>query len=186
MSPYIGAQSQAANPYIRTHNGNKVTFLDLRPEMLKAHEMAWHLARTCRYNAMLGHWYSNAEHSILGMQFCESYLGKKQFLVHDCGEMVTGDVPSMVKALCPDYKALCDDVQGNVNLLLFSQRDFLPEVKIADQLVTAAEQKHMRGQPDEDIFCEPPARFKFHCWPWEIAMVKWMDAFTYFYPEWRH
>src|SRR4051812_40523270 len=103
MSQYTGRQSQAANPYLRTHNGNKITFLDLRPEMLKAREMAWHLARTCRYNAFMGAWYSNAEHSILGMQFCQSWLGKKQYLVHDCGEIITGDVASMVKARCPDY-----------------------------------------------------------------------------------
>lgn len=183
---FTGRESQAASPYLRTHNGNKISVLDLRPEMLKAHEMAWHLARTCRYNALLGCWYSNAEHSIMGMRYCPSYDGKRQFLVHDCGEIITGDVASMVKNICPDYKKLCNEIQGKVNFFLFGQYDALPEVKEADDTVTAAEQKYLRQQPNEDIFVEPGPPIKFHCWEWQIAMVKWMDAFTFFYPEWRH
>lgn len=188
MQQYTGRQSQRGpeGPYLRTHNLNKISVLNLRPEMLKAHEMAWHLARTCRYNALLGCWYSNAEHSVVGMQFCETWDGKRQYLVHDCGEIITGDVASMVKAICPDYKALCEKVQGDVNFHLFGSRESVPEVKYADDLVTAAEQKYMRGQPDEDIFVEPPPFMKFECWSWEVAMVKWMDAFRIYYPEWPY
>lgn len=183
---YCGAASQAAAPFIRTQHGLKITFLDLRPGMIRAHDLAWHLARTCRYTAMTHQWYSNAEHCLLGMQLCESHEAKKQFLVHDCGEMVTGDVPSPFKRLCPGYKEMCHQVQSNFNQVLFGERDFHPEVDVADKLITATEQQLLRGQPDEDCFVKPLTNFQFPCWNWEYAMVKWMDMFKAYYPEYPH
>lgn len=172
--------------YIKTHNGTKIPVHGIRPEMLRRHEIAWHLGRTCRYNGLTHLWYSNAEHSLLGMQLASSHEVKRQFLVHDAGEMITGDVPYPVKALCPDYKKICDEVQAQVNFWLFGSTEFLPEVKEIDFLITATEQRLLRNQPDEDLMLEPIPNFYFPCWPWEVAIVKWMEAFVTYFPEWKY
>ena len=184
--PTLTFRGQGRPPgYIKTHNGLAITVSDIRPEMLRPHDIAWHLARTCRYNGLMGSWYSNAEHSVLGMKLCDTWDGRRQYLVHDAGEMITGDVPYPVKALCPDYKKICDEVQQQVNFIFFGKREFLPEVKEADYLITATEQRDLRNQPDEDLMVEPIKNFKFHCWSWEVAMVKWMEQFTIYYPEYH-
>jgi hypothetical protein len=184
--PEVLFRGQGRPPgYIKTHHNLAITVRDIRREMLRPHDIAWHLSRTCRYNALMGMWYSNAEHSVLGLKLIDDWEGKRQFLMHDAGEMITGDVPYPVKALCPDYKKICDEVQAQVNQIFFGTPDFLPCVKEADYLITATEQRELRGQPDEDLMVEPLHGFKFECWPWEVAMVKWMDAFIKYYPEWR-
>lgn len=183
---YSGKATQAKAPFIRTHGGHKITFLDLRPGMVRATDLAWHLGRTCRFTGMMRQWYSNAEHCVLGMRLCKSHEAKKQFLVHDVGEMVTGDVPSPFKRLCPDYKEYCALVQANFNEQLFGQREFHPEVDIADKLITATEQKVLRGQPDEDIFVEPLKFFVFQCWPWRTAVNEWLHTFRLYYPEFAY
>lgn len=172
--------------YTRTHHGLKQDFMNLQPSMVRAHDMAWHLGRTCRYVAMTHQWYSNAEHSFLGMQFCTSHEAKRQFLVHDVGEMITGDVPSPVKRLCPDYKALADKIQGDFNFILFGSREFLPEVLEADARITATEMVLLRGQPEEDMWAEPEPKFHFPCWGWNVAMFNWMTAFKRYFPEYPH
>lgn len=183
---YTGRNSQAEAPYIRTQYGLKITFLDLRPGMVRGQDMAWHLARTCRYAGLTRQWYSNAEHCILGMKLCKTHEAKRQFLVHDVGEMVTGDVPSPFKRICPEYKAFCERVQSNFNKMLFGEHDFHPEVDIADKLITATEMKHLRGQPDEDLFVEPLKFFPFQCWPWRTAMTEWLHIFRMYYPEYLY
>lgn len=180
---YTGLASQEAQPYVTTHHGIKIAFLDLRPSMIRAHDMAWHLGRTCRYAGMTHQWYSNAEHSFLGMQLCESHEAKRHFLIHDVGEMVTGDVPYPFKRLCPDYKKLCDLVQENMNEVLCGSRHLHEEVKRIDYLLTATEQHHLRGQPDDQLFVEPLKNFHFPCWTWDVAMFNWMRAFKLYYPE---
>lgn len=176
----------AAKDYIRTHHGLKVDVFYLRPEMVRAHDMAYHLARQCRYNGFMHKWYSNAEHSVLGMELLETPEEKRQFLVHDAGEMVSGDVPYPVKAMCPDYKRLADEIQSQFNFYLFGCFDFLPGVKEADYLITATEQHLLRGQPLEDMMMNPLEEFKFYCWEWQDAMKNWLDAFRTYFPEWSY
>jgi hypothetical protein len=135
---------------------------------------------------MTHQWYSNAEHSVMGAELCTSHEAKRHFLIHDVGEMVTGDVPYPFKRLCPDYKKLCDLVQENMNEVLCGSRQLHEEVKEIDYILTASEQRDLRGQPDDQLFVKPRSWLKFHCWTWEYAMVKWIEAFKMYYPEYPY
>ena len=172
--------------YITTQDGTQIWFDNLKPEMLKARDMAWHLAWKCRYNSMMHRWYSNAEHCVLGLKYCTSRETQRQFLVHDVGEMITGDVPSPFKRRCPDYAKASDEIQEQCNFLLFGERKADPEVKYADLRVTAAEQKFIREQPEQDWVAEPPPDFTWHEWTRAEAYHEWLKLFRHYYPEWRH
>lgn len=188
----MATEFKGQTSYITTHNGNIITFDDIRPEMLKASEFAWHLARVCRYNGMLLRWYSNAEHSVLGMQYCKSLQAKRRFLIHDAGELLTGDVPSPFKRRCPDYDRECRKIQLQVNELLCPIKDGLEnkaiedEVHYADLRVTAAEQKFMRSQSVESYVAEPPDTFQWYNWDWPEAYTNWLNTFKQLFPEWKY
>jgi hypothetical protein len=175
--------------YITTHNGNVITFDDIRPAMLKASEIAWHLARTCRYAGLMLNWYSNAEHSILGMQYCHTLNARRRFLIHDASEMITGDVPSPFKRRCPDYQAMCDMVQNQIDMLLcgsLAPAEIKEEIHYADLRVTAAEQKFIRHMDRTSYVATPPETFQYHNWDWVEAYHHWLLTFKQLFPDWRY
>lgn len=151
--------------------------------------MAWHLARVCRYSALMHRWYSNAEHSLLGMNYCESRDAKRRFLIHDVSEMITGDVPSPFKRRCPDYEAMCHMVQDQVDTLLcgsVATPEIKAELHYADLRVTAAEQKFIRNQSVDSYVAEPPETFHYYNWEWPEAYTNWILAFKQLFPDWKY
>lgn len=92
-----------------TVGGMRVDILDLRPEQVRLTDVAHHLAWTCRYNAAVDPWYSNAQHSVLvselvaldvvalGSDTEEYRWGPLVGLAHDTGETYTGDLTNPMK-----------------------------------------------------------------------------------------
>lgn len=173
-------------PYIRSLNQVKITFLDLKREMIRVEAIFLHLAKTCRYNGLVEGWYSNAEHSILCCDKATTHLGKQAALIHDFGEMITGDVPGPVKVQCPDYRKLADEIQDFMYFHFLGSSIVPDEVKIIDKRVCATEQKMLRGAPEEDFNGHVPYDdIKFECHEWREAYWAIKLRFHTLFPEYK-
>ena len=185
MSPFCGTRNQQKEPYVSMRKRNRVHFLNPKASEIKIDDVAWHLARSCRFTCHVNGWYSTAEHCILGARKAKNQQLAREFLVHDAGEFVFGDVSSPVKRLCPDYKLMSDRFQD------FTFRHFLgyiPEetaLKEIDSRLCATEMRHLRGSPDESLEAEPYDDVEFFCWPWEQAYIRFLDMFQWLFPEYK-
>lgn len=173
-------------PYIRGLNQVKIEFLHLKPSMIRVESIFLHLAKTCRYNGLVEGWYSNAEHSILCFEKATTSLGRKACLIHDFGEMITGDVPGPVKVQCPDYQKLADDIQDFMYWHFLGSSIVPDEVKIIDKRVCATEQQTLRGSPLEDLNGhEPYGDIQFHGYEWREAYWQIKNHFRTLFPEYQ-
>lgn len=181
----LGTQAQLKQPYVSMRNRNKVHFLNPTLAEIKIDDVAWHLARQCRFTCHVKNWYSTAEHSILGARQAKNTQIAREFLVHDAGEFVFGDLSSPIKRLCPDYKEMSDRFQD------FCFRAFLgyiPEegpLKEIDSRLCATEMRVLRGSPDESLEAEPYTDVHFYNWRWQDAHVRFLDMFTHLFPEYK-
>jgi len=175
-------------PYVRV--GEKadicITFLDPQPEQIRVKDFALHLAKQCRYLGAVPGWYSNAEHCILGARVASNNDVARQFLIHDAGEYVFGDMPSPIGRMFPDYKAAAHKFQLFLLKLYCGVEEFDPEVKIIDDAITSTEQKRIRKTPNSCLWTESwydEETVQFYFWPWEQAYIRYMDMFTWLFPE---
>lgn len=168
-------------PYLRFRNGNILHFLNPEPQQILIDDIAWHLARTCRFNGSMNVWYSNAEHSILGARKATDLEVSRAFLIHDAGEYVYGDLPSPVKNLCPDYKARSDKFQDFIYRHYLGKLPDENEVKLVDQRMTATEMKYLRK--GSNLHAEPYEDMSFYCWNWEEAYHRYLEMFYWLFPE---
>lgn len=174
-----------SRPYITVRGGRKIHFLDFDPKEIKIEDIAWHLARQCRFNGHLDLWYSTAEHSInCANQAHDVYL-KKICLIHDAAEFVFGDLVHPVKTLCSDYTSLIKDFESKLYSHFLGEvpYDFdLLRLKLIDDRMTATEMLYLRGCILDQA---PYDRFKFACMDWLSAYSAYMLSFRNLFPEYK-
>jgi hypothetical protein len=165
--------------------GNTIHFLNPKPGEIKIHDIAWHLARTCRFNAAMNVWYSNAEHSILGSRLAPSVKEAREFLLHDAAEYVFGDIASPVKKLLPDYNKLINEFENKIYLFFLG---YIPDgkaIKVIDSRICATEMKYLRNNEAECLESVPYDNLHFYCWTPEKAFIKYMESFQWLFPEYK-
>ncbi len=174
-------------PYVTVRSGAMIEFMNPKPEQIKIEDIAWHLARTCRYNGHMDVWYSNAEHSVMGTKLTNDRELAREFLLHDAAEFVFGDMASPVKRLVPQYSQMIDKFQAFINMMFFGRREFDPRLKDLDIRLTATEQKYLRKDQCQDWENHPfhLNRTEFLCYDWETAYNVYLDYFRNLYPERR-
>lgn len=174
-------------PYIRSHDNVKTTFLDLKHEQIRVEAAFISLAKTCRYNGLLDGWYSNAEHSLLCCELAPTIRIARYCLIHDFGEYITGDMPGPIKTQCPDYKALCEQVQNFMYWHFLGTSANIPEeVDIIDKRLYATEQKYLRNAPDEDLNgLEPYSHVIFHQYERQEAYERLKAQFEALFPDYK-
>lgn len=185
---FNGLENQRKEPYIRLRNLNVVHFLNPKADEIKIDDIAWHLARTCRFNAALNQWYSNAEHSVLGSWKASNTAVTRAFLIHDAAEYVFGDIASPVGSVCPEYKAKCETFQNWLYIHFLGKMptyEVLKEVKEIDTRICASEMKYIRRQSDEDLCVEPYDDIQFYYWDWKLAYNRYTTCFRYHFPEYK-
>ncbi len=170
-------------------DGWKLHLLNPTSEQIRIGDFAWHLARTCRYNTHMEHWYSNAEHSVLGALRASSPRVARYFLLHDAAEYAFGDLTSPVKRMLPDFKAMIEKFQFFVWKHFcpkeFISDDVLEEVELIDKRITATEMKVLRHQPDSDMGpYEPYLDMEFLQYDWRDAHDMFISNFNQLFPEW--
>jgi hypothetical protein len=106
--------------WVATSLGGMWSILHPHPRDVYIDDLAWGMARTCRYGGQLKHdveLYSVAEHAT-AMTWWAIENGRVAhvedalaILLHDASEAFFGDIPTPIKKLLPDYKVMEDRAQ---------------------------------------------------------------------------
>lgn len=136
-------------PSIQSRSGRYINFVTPDPSVFCIQDIAHALSHTCRFGGHTKDFYSVAQHSVL-----VSYLVPEddQFaaLMHDAAEAYVGDVPSPLKQLLPEYKAIEKRVE-NALFEKFGLHDGIPvSVKKADLIMLATEQRDLMQAKSDD------------------------------------
>lgn len=118
---------------IRVHSGKYINLLDPHPDTILIEDIAWGLSRQNRFG---GHTdtdipYNVAQHSCFVSQAC---LGQTELggLLHDASEAYLVDLPSPLKGLLPEYKAIEDRLMRVIAKKFGFEYPLSEEVKRAD------------------------------------------------------
>lgn len=128
--------------WILTRGGVRFDLLNPTPDMIRPEDIAYALARICRFNGHTRCHYSVAEHSIrvAALVPAEHQLAA---LLHDAPEAYIGDVSSPLKALLPEYR----DIEHRIWSAICKRFDIsteLPQcVKQADLIMLATERRDL-------------------------------------------
>ena len=88
---------------VETYTGEFVDLKRLDPSLLSIVDMAYSLAKICRYTGHCSDFYSVAEHCVLGSRLIAPKF-RLAFLLHDNIESYFGDVNRPLKTLLPNYR----------------------------------------------------------------------------------
>lgn len=113
--------------------------LDPRENEIDIETIAHALSNLCRFGGHVNRFYSVAQHSVLCSRMAPDEH-KLEALLHDASEAYLVDMPSPIKAMLPDYKAM----EHNIELVIAAKFNLpsplSPVVKIIDRrmLITEA------------------------------------------------
>lgn len=168
-------------PYVRVGRNcdHLVEFLDPKPEQIHLEDIAYGLAKSCRFQGHIDGWYSTAEHCVLGARRMRNPNLRREFLIHDASEYVFSDLSGPIKALLPDYKKMEGNFQRFLNLIFLGYPELDPSVKEVDKRMCATEQHFMRNAPIPDLDGYMPySGVTFYKWPWYQAYENYLDLLT--------
>ncbi len=138
------------NPSIQTFTGREFNYLDPMPHMIYIDDIGWSLSQQPRFAGHAGcgyrrhwfHWFRNYTYSIAQHSVHVSYLVPEWLaldaLLHNAAEAYTLDMPTPLKQLLPDYRAIYDRVELAVCAKFYVDVSH-PAIKEADQIALATE-----------------------------------------------
>lgn len=133
-------------PTILTADGSYFHFERPSRETITINAIARGLANTCRFAGQCLRFYSVAEHSIWVSRLVPPELALEG-LLHDAAEAFIGDMPKPLKEMLPDYKAVEKRIEQAV-FGCFGFVDLPPEIKVADRIMLATEQRSVMRNND--------------------------------------
>lgn len=132
-------------------SGEYFDFLDPREEMIKVEDIAWGLARACRFGGQMKRtldFYSVAQHSVVVASMVPPEL-RWAALFHDAAEAYIGDMIGPVKQLFPEFKALEKRIEAVIFNSFGIETPLSPEIKEADLRALRSEQYYLTDAPDD-------------------------------------
>ncbi|MBS1198125.1 MAG: hypothetical protein H6R18_1910 [Proteobacteria bacterium] len=148
--------------YLLTFTGKHLDLIDPQPNMINLLDIAHGLANTCRFSGQCRFYYSVAQHSELASRIVPVEF-ELEALLHDAAEAYLCDIPSPLKLLLPDYRAIEARMDAAIRERFGLPATTSPEVKQADLVMLATEKRDLMP-PDRDpwplLYCTVPLDFR--------------------------
>lgn len=162
---------------IDTYSGRKFNYETPTVEMICIEDVAHSLARHCRYNGHVAHFYSVAEHCVILSHYVPEELALPA-LLHDAVEAYIGDIPAPFKDMHPalhDYETkVMTLVIDAFDLGHVSSEDW-KKVMYADKQICMDEMEHlMKGAPRWAMEPLGVPRRKFVCYMPPLAKEQFL------------
>jgi len=128
--------------WITTLSGRRLDFLNPDIDSICISDISHALSNECRYAGHCPGFYSVAQHSYLTSLIVppEFYL---EALLHDAAEAYCKDIPSPLKGLLPDYRAIEARIDAVIRRKFHLPEKMSSEVKRADLIMLATERRDL-------------------------------------------
>lgn len=136
-------------PDILTVSGHYFDFLNPENNVVRVVDIAHALSNVCRFAGHTREFYSVAQHSVL----VSDIVAPENALIalfHDAVEAYIGDVTRPLKNLLPEYRVIEARLQADIFRKLGLPEEIPAEVKQADLILLATEQRDLMPEHDDE------------------------------------
>ncbi|EKQ1114474.1 HD family hydrolase [Morganella morganii] len=132
--------------YIATSTGKHIDFTNITPDQICIEDIARGLSNECRFAGQLESFYSVAQHSVYVSQIVPPECALEA-LLHDAAEAYIKDIPSPLKAMLPDYKAVEKRIEAVIREKFGLPPVMTVDVHYADLVMLATEKRDFEIDP---------------------------------------